>query len=456
MYLPKGLHKCFIGVIFIVMSPSFLGYAQDMNVSSKLTSGIIAKLDEANSADNSLSFSLQTEWEKDFKSGARLTSVVKVENSFQKGINAQSEQRSSYQKFSKPILFGRFGSVELRELYLEYDVDDVYFKLGKQQVVWGKADGLKILDVINPQSYRKFILAPFEESRIPLWIAKIEKPLSDNVDLQVLWIPDNTSHVLPINSGDFAFTSRRFVPDLSTLPVGANISINALQVSDSLSNSDFGFRLSSFVNGWDLTLNYLYHHDDFVTLFFESQNIDEQVQISINPELTRSHLLGGSFSHSLGDYTFRGELGYETDKFFLSATTFEQTHKSVINGNVKSNVFSYVLGVDWYGLEDSLISFQLFQSHILTSGLELFRPNIDTTMTLLTQTNMYNEVLKLELLVLHNLDDKDNLIRTKAIYDWSDNLKLSLSMDVFGGNEQGLFGQFKTKDRLEFLFEYSW
>jgi hypothetical protein len=438
------------------MSPSFLGYAQDMNVSSILTTGIVAKLDETNSAADSLSFSLQTEWEKDFKSGVRLTSIVKVENSFQKGTNVQIEQRSSYQKLSKPILLGRQGNLELRELYLEYDVDDVYFKLGKQQVVWGKADGLKILDVINPQSYRKFILAPFEESRIPLWLAKIEKPLSDNIDLQVLWIPDNTSHVLPNNSGDFAFTSRRFVPDLSKLPTGANVSISALQASDSLSNSDFGFRLNSFVNGWDLTLNYLYHYDDFAVLFFEPQNIDGQVEISINPELKRSHLLGGSFSNSLGNYTFRGEMGYETDKFFMSTTTFEQTHKSVLKGNVKSDVFSYVLGVDWYGLEDSLISFQLFQSHILTSGLELFRANIDTTMTLLTQTNMYNQVLKLELLMLHNLDDKDNLLRTKAIYDWSDNLKLSLAMDVFGGNEQGLFGQFKTKDRIEFLFEYSW
>jgi len=50
---------------------------------------------------------------------------------------------------------------ELREFYLETDWGKSYFTFGKQQVVWGKADGLKVLDVVNPQSFREFILEDF-------------------------------------------------------------------------------------------------------------------------------------------------------------------------------------------------------------------------------------------------------------------------------------------------------
>ena len=36
-----------------------------------------------------------------------------------------------------------------------------YFTFGKQQVVWGKADVLKVLDVVNPPSFRELILEDF-------------------------------------------------------------------------------------------------------------------------------------------------------------------------------------------------------------------------------------------------------------------------------------------------------
>lgn len=54
---------------------------------------------------------------------------------------------------------------ELREFYVQGDVGPALLTIGKQQVVWGQADGLKVLDVVNPQYFREFILPEFEESR---------------------------------------------------------------------------------------------------------------------------------------------------------------------------------------------------------------------------------------------------------------------------------------------------
>ena len=62
--------------------------------------------------------------------------------------------------------------VDPRQVLLDGKVKKVDVKLGLQQVVWGQADGLRVLDVINPLDYREFILEDFLDSRRPLWLAR--------------------------------------------------------------------------------------------------------------------------------------------------------------------------------------------------------------------------------------------------------------------------------------------
>jgi hypothetical protein len=74
----------------------------------------------------------------------------------------------------------------LRELYVDTLVGPVEFRLGKQQVVWGTADGMKLLDIINPTDYREFAQNTMEDSRIPVWMVKMDAPLGDTASLQAL------------------------------------------------------------------------------------------------------------------------------------------------------------------------------------------------------------------------------------------------------------------------------
>ena len=61
---------------------------------------------------------------------------------------------------------GDHNQAELREFYLDTRVGDSIVMLGKQQVVWGKSDGLKVLDIVNPQDFREFILDDFVLHRV--------------------------------------------------------------------------------------------------------------------------------------------------------------------------------------------------------------------------------------------------------------------------------------------------
>jgi len=57
-----------------------------------------------------------------------------------------------------------------REGYIDTSLGDWLIRAGKQQVVWGTADGIKLLDSINPTDYTEMVQNQVEDSRIPVWM----------------------------------------------------------------------------------------------------------------------------------------------------------------------------------------------------------------------------------------------------------------------------------------------
>ncbi len=74
----------------------------------------------------------------------------------------------------------------LRELYLDTRAVGWDFRLGKQQVVWGTADGIKLLDIINPTDYRELNQNVSEDSRIPVWMINAEKYFDSGNSVQLI------------------------------------------------------------------------------------------------------------------------------------------------------------------------------------------------------------------------------------------------------------------------------
>jgi len=74
----------------------------------------------------------------------------------------------------------------LREAYVDGTVDDWSIRAGKQQVVWGTADGMKLLDMINPTDYSEMAQNQMEDSRIPVWMVNAETTNADGSEFQVV------------------------------------------------------------------------------------------------------------------------------------------------------------------------------------------------------------------------------------------------------------------------------
>lgn len=348
-----------------------------------------------------------------------------------------SQPPETYANQSSPWWQNNDGQLDLRELYWEHSVGKHYWRLGKQQVVWGEADGLKLLDVVNPQSYREFILDDSDDSRIPLWMLNYQYQLASSHSLQLLLIPDTTTHELSASRSPFALSTPLLRPQI-TAEIAANQIIieEATAPAKQATQGDVGLRYTGFVQGWDLSLNYLYHTIDEPVV--RVRTTDGGVVIS--PSFERSHLLGSTLSTAFDSWVVRAEFAYETDRYVRT--------NSVLPGVHKSDQASAVLGLDWQGWSDHFLSVQWFHRYLPSYTQEVLAQKHENTITMLWQYALLNETLNLEWLHIHSLDRDDGVAQLNLNYNVLSSTDVFLGYDHFYGDDAGLFGQYDDADRL--------
>jgi len=363
-------------------------------------------------------------------------------------IGPANERGGNYSGYNGPVYGGRDGSVDIREAFLDGQIGDSYWRIGKQQVVWGQADGLKVLDVINPQSFREFILDDFESSRIPLWMLNVEFSLSDTENLQLLWIPDSTYNDLAETDSEFSVTSELLLP---SLPEQINVSGFVQQRPNAVfGDSEFGVRYSNFHRGWDLSANYFYHFHDNPVVYQELNPNG----IQLHSQYKRNHLTGLTASKAFGSFTFRGEVGYNDKTYhFTESNKLAVTPTELIlvdDGIFESAEVASVFGLDWQGLEDSFISLQWFQSYLVgyEEDRNIVRDESNNVTSFLFQRTFNNEAFTFDFLALHGFNYQDGSVQMKLTYQLESNINIWVGTDLFYGDSAGLFGQFDKHDRI--------
>ena len=370
----------------------------------------------------------------------RLTAIGRLRADLADELEPGQPEQHNRSTFSKRLFLGNHVDIELREFYVDGEIGNTFLRIGKQQVVWGQADGLKVLDILNPQSFREFILDDFDDSRIPLWMVNAEIPVGE-ATLQLLWIPDNTYDDIPEPGATFSFTSPLIVPEI---PPGVPVTVLPVnRPKDFVTDSDVAAKISVFAGGWDLSLNYAYHYFDRPVARREISTVG----ITVSQNYERTHLVGGTFSNVFGDITLRGEVGYSSARFFLSNDI------NATDGIIESGEISYVLGLDYQGWRDWFVSAQIFQSFVSDSNPGLVRDTTETTATLLIRRDFMNDALTAEALLIQSLNQNDGVLQASVNYEWRTNVRLKIGADVFYGDSEGLFGQFDQNDRVSIGIE---
>ena len=389
----------------------------------------------------------------------------------------QPRDRAERSALSQRLLWGDDVDVELRELVLDCDVGSSRLSIGKQQTVWGQADGLKVLDVVNPQSLRNFITDDFGDSRIGLWSLNAEIPLGRNAQLQLLWLPDSTVHDLPQDDSHDSdggahrspaifgqragvAIARSLIESSGLLPAELPLRVNLAEASRPEAGSGFAARLQMFLGGWDIGLHALDHLDPAPVLAgrltIDGTSAPQEALLTLTPIAYRRSLYGISFSNSFGPVTLRGEAAWTPDRRFSTLDPADD------DGLVESSELSTVIGLDFSGPAGSLISFQLFRSDLdeplspSDLGLPVVRDESESTATALYLQPLGADRHELRALWVHGLERDDGWAQLRLTLSVTESLDVLMGGDVFYGDALGLFGQFDRRDHFRLGLQWHW
>ena len=102
---------------------------------------------------------VQTEWPHDLMSSrTRLRTEMRVDYD-------NAYLFASLNAIHNSVLEDRTG-VQLQEAYFNYQNDVVEIRAGRQIVVWGVADGLRVTDLISPVDYTEFMSSDYDDLRM--------------------------------------------------------------------------------------------------------------------------------------------------------------------------------------------------------------------------------------------------------------------------------------------------
>ncbi len=364
----------------------------------------------------------------------------------------------------------------LRECYLDVLTDRLDLRLGKQQVVWGTADGIRILDIVNPLDYREWTLKDYVDTRIPLWMLNAEGKILMNGQLQLLLIPDYEANYYAPSGAPFTLRTVRLGAESMQALTAARVTTATIdqKPAHQFEHTKVGLRWRNIIEGhaFEYTLNYLN------TYSFASSAYTVMDYLGLRPvrfELTRRaekiNVFGGTFSKSITEgilipglakgWTLRGELAY-----IRGDAMNYGTDKNIV-GTVDTDQLNYVFGFDKSFFTNWQFSFQFIQMRALAReeyNKRLYSllngatrgplDKLETTLTVMLATDFMHERLKPQVLVLYG-DDKDWRISPKVSYEISDQWLATAGVNVFEGKEQHLNGQFDKNDEVFFELKYA-
>ncbi len=333
----------------------------------------------------------------------------------------------------------------LREAYLDMYFPSVDIRIGKQQIIWGKADGVFITDIVSPKDLTEFILPDFDEIRIGITSVKADYYIGNNT-FEMVWIPTFTPDKFPPPGSLWR-------PAMPAFPAPARIDSSRMKVENKLENSELFAKFSALTGVIDFEIMGGYAWDDDPTMHVVKHvtPIDSMHfrldSLTIYPEYHRLTIGGGSFSTTIGPFVLRGEGAYYTGKYFN--TRDPKAPESV----VKKDYLHYLIGLD-YTLWNWHLSGQFIQQVILDYNDYIEDDQYSNMATFLASKDFWNETLHLSFFMYYDFNNDASLLRPKVSYDFADGFEILLGANIFTGT-QGIFGQFNDNDMIYYQVKYS-
>ncbi|NNG01274.1 MAG: DUF1302 family protein [Desulfobacteraceae bacterium] len=331
-------------------------------------------------------------------------------------------------EYTEDVLDAYETELEMRDTYISGSLSrNIDIKLGRQIVVWGKSDNIRITDVLNPLDFREPGLTDIEDLRLPVYMSRADYYFGD-FSLTGLAIHEIRFNKLPEFGSDFF--------PYSALPPTEDIPESIAE------HTEFAAALNGIFSGWDLSLYWADIYNDIPRL--------KTVPSFPMPALRRTHdrinMLGTGLTAARGNWLFKSEAAYFTGIRFLNSTD-------------KFSRLDGLIGFEYTGFDNTTISLELADRYLLDfdkdledtpddanenefqSAIRLTRDFINDTLTLTVLANAFGIY-----------GEKGAFQRLTLEYDLTDAFSILGGVVMYQSGD--IFNQVDDNDRLIFEAKY--
>ncbi len=369
-----------------------------------------------------------------------LNLVVKSAPSYGDHVRLYGEARIMAQDLNHSPVPGHFDprtqmlqdevTMELREGYATLLFGDLEIRTGKQIIVWGRADEINPTDWLSARNMTLLLPEPFDQ-RTGVFAVKADYYLPSDFRLTAVWQPVATVSVIPL-------------PELT----GLSFVRHPPEVS--FSNGEYAVKLDRSSGGFDWSVSYFtgFNRLPEVSLLTPPGLLFPGSPAFIGLSNHRIHGAGADFVMIHGSWGFRGEAAY-----------VHTENKNGSRRDVQTPFVSYVAGIerDFGDSTNVIVQYvgkYVFNRYSTMQGLPddqiaqynaLFTGQLDTVQNGLSvrfNKKWWSDTLDLDLMGAVNFERTNWLIRPKVAYDLTDEWKVSVGGEIYGG---------KTVSQLGFL-----
>lgn len=332
-------------------------------------------------------------------------------------------------EFSDEVLDQYEQETELGEAYIQGGLNrHLDLKVGRQIVVWGRSDNIRIADVLNPLDFREPGLTDIEDLRLPVTMTRMDGYYG-SWNLTALAEHEVRFNKNPVFGHDF-------FPGTTRLP--------SEEKPDSWGGD----------TEWALALNGIFSGKDLS--FYWADLYDENAYVEMTPtaSLVRKHarvtMWGVAGSLALGDWLLIGEGAYwQGLKFFnASGQTFER-----LDG---------LVGIEYSGWTETTLSLDWAVRHIVDFDKRInsapdYGQEDAFEAALRISKNYLNDTLEITLLamVYGPLGQDGGLERFSLKYDWSDTLSTTVGVVLYQSGDKYTLSNIDDNDRVFIEMKYS-
>lgn len=314
---------------------------------------------------------------------------------------------------------------DLREAYLDHRAEHWGVRLGRQLVIWGAADGLRITDLVSPMDMSEFLAQDYDDIRMPVNALRFFT-FNDGMKLEMVLVPNFQGYILPTDKNNpwcifprdvqfpFVWHDRESYPAFK------------------ISNIEYGGRLCFALPGIDFSIAGLHTWNKMPVLTYQPS----AGEVVVSPHFYRMGFVGGDVSKPLGQFVLRAETAVNFSKHF---SYLPQTISVPQKG---FNTVNSLIGVDWYGPHEWLLMVQFSNEHIFKYENQIAQPRNTSLLTLNISKKLLESTLQLSDFTYYDLNHQGWFSRFAADYSLNDHIHLILGFDWFEG-DKGMFSLYK-------------